>query len=125
MLADILGHAHEKALSNVLLLGTDRQRRGLIETPSVPIIGGQDNPAREGLVSFWVKDIPATEVVSTLNTEGVRTHTRKDDYYSANILTPLGLTACIHVSFCHYNTRAEVEYFLGVLENMLARRSPT
>jgi selenocysteine lyase/cysteine desulfurase len=84
----------------------------------VHIIGGVDNPAREGLVSIYVDDIDSKDVVARLNNEGVRTHLRKADHYSGNVLDPLGLDSCIRVSMCHYNSAAEVAQFLGVMKNI-------
>jgi len=107
-------HAHEKTLTDALLYGTGNLK-GLTELPGVGIIGGADNPAREGLVSVTVAGKEASEVVAALNAEGIRTHTRKADHYSGNILRPLGLPSCIRVSLCHYNTVEEVARFLAVM----------
>ncbi len=107
-------HAQEKGLTDAMLYGTDNLP-GLAHLPGVTIVGGAENAAREGLVSFWIDGYPSTEVVSILNAQGIRTHTRKADHYSGNILTPLGQDACIRVSVCHYNTRAEVSKLLSVL----------
>jgi selenocysteine lyase/cysteine desulfurase len=107
-------HAHEKMLTDALLYGTGNLK-GLTGLPGVGIIGGADNPAREGLVSLTVAGKEASEVVAALNAEGIRTHTRKADHYSGNILQPLGLPSCIRVSLCHYNTEEEVARFLSVM----------
>jgi len=89
--------------------------RGLKDLERVEIIGGLDNPAREGLVSITVKGVPSVDVVSKLNEEGVRTHLRKADHYSGNILDPLGFDSCIRVSMCHYNSVEEVNKFLAIM----------
>ena len=47
-----------------------------------------------------------------------RTHTRKADHYSGNILNPLGQANCIRVSMCHYNTEAEVAQFLQAMREI-------
>ncbi len=107
-------HAHEKTLTDAMLYGTGNLK-GLTELPGVGIIGGAGNPAREGLVSVTVAGKEASLVVAALNAEGIRTHTRKADHYSGNILTPLGLPSCIRVSLCHYNTVEEVARFLAVM----------
>ncbi|GAB4394727.1 MAG: cysteine desulfurase-like protein [Kiloniellaceae bacterium] len=107
-------HAHEKTLTDAMLYGTGNLK-GLTELPGVGIIGGADNPAREGLVSLTVEGKDASEVVAALNEQGVRTHTRKADHYSGNILTPLGLPSAVRVSLCHYNTVEEVARFLAVM----------
>ena len=104
-------HSHEKTLTDAILFGTGNLK-GLTELPGVTVIGGADNPAREGLVSAVVDHVPASDVVARLNAQGIRTHLRKPDHYSGNILTPLGLEGCTRVSLCHYNTEAEVAQFL-------------
>lgn len=110
-------HAQEKALTDAALFGTGNLK-GLTELPGVRILGGADNPAREGLVSFWVEGRPSTEIVAALNAEGIRTHVRKADHYSGNILDPLGVSDCIRVSFCHYNSRSEVARLLAVMDTL-------
>jgi selenocysteine lyase/cysteine desulfurase len=84
----------------------------------ITILAGADNPAREGLVSIVVAGHASEDVVEALNQQGIRTHTRKADHYSGNVLTPLGLTDCIRVSLCHYNTEGEVAELLAALKDM-------
>ncbi|MGB7298560.1 MAG: aminotransferase class V-fold PLP-dependent enzyme [Burkholderiaceae bacterium] len=112
-------HAHEAALVNAMLHGTDG-RPGLAEIPGVGIIGGIDNPLREGLVAMTIEGMPSAEVVSALSAAGVRTHVRKNDYFSGNILDPIGLESCIRVSMCHYNSPAEVAQFLSAVNEIAA-----
>ncbi|WP_149755552.1 aminotransferase class V-fold PLP-dependent enzyme [Roseivivax sediminis] len=111
-------HAHESALTDAMLFGTDNLP-GLASLPGVTVIGGADNPAREGLVSFWAEAVPASEIVDRLNEAGIRTHLRKADHYSGNILEPLGQTGCVRVSLCHYNTLGEVRAFLDAVRGIL------
>ena len=110
-------HAHEKALTDAMLHGTGNLP-GLAEMPGVNVIGGVDNPAREGLVCFWHDEVSAFDIVEKLNTAGVRTHVRKADHYSGNILNPLGVEASVRVSMCHYNTVEEVARFLAVMKEL-------
>ncbi|KMK68474.1 aminotransferase class V-fold PLP-dependent enzyme [Puniceibacterium sp. IMCC21224] len=110
-------HAHEKALTDAMLHGTGNLK-GLADMPSVTVVGGIDNPRREGLVSLSVTGLPAPEVVTRLREKGIRTHTRKADHYSSNILDPIGLETCVRVSMCHYNTEAEVAQFLEVMRDI-------
>ena len=110
-------HDHEQVLTDAMIHGTGNLP-GLAEMAHVHIIGGVDNPAREGLVSIYVDGIDSKDVVARLNSEGVRTHLRKADHYSGNVLDPLGLDSCIRVSMCHYNSTAEVAQFLGVMKNI-------
>ncbi|MDA8536451.1 aminotransferase class V-fold PLP-dependent enzyme [Alphaproteobacteria bacterium] len=110
-------HDHEQVLTDAMIHGTGNLP-GLAEMAHVHIIGGVDNPAREGLVSIYVDGIDSKDVVARLNSEGVRTHLRKADHYSGNVLDPLGLDSCIRVSMCHYNSTTEVAQFLGVMKNI-------
>lgn len=110
-------HDHEAALVQAMLYGTGNLT-GLTELPGVQIVGGADNPAREGLVSFWIDGHASTDLVTALNARGVRTHTRKDDHYSGNILTPLGRADCVRVSLAHYNSLPEVAQFLAAMADI-------
>ncbi len=110
---------HEAGLVDAMIDGIDGQR-GLRQMSEVTVIGGHDNNRREGLVAITVDGHPSAEVVSFLNDRGVRTHVRKNDYFSGNILEPLGLDTCVRVSMCHYNSPAEVKRFLSAMEELLA-----
>jgi len=110
-------HRHEKALTDAMIDGIGNQK-GLADMPGITIIGGTDNPKREGLVSIAVEGMPAPDVVTALRERGIRTHTRKADHYSGNILDPLGMDAAIRVSMCHYNSEAEVAQFLQAMREI-------
>ena len=110
-------HEHEARLTRGMIHGLGNVR-GLAEMPGVTIIGGADNPLREGLVSLTVAGMAAPDVVSALRARGIRTHTRKADHYSGNVLTPLGLDSAVRVSMCHYNTEAEVSQFLQAMHEI-------
>ncbi|MDG1234904.1 MAG: aminotransferase class V-fold PLP-dependent enzyme [Amylibacter sp.] len=112
-------HKHEKDLTDAMLHGIGNLK-GVADIDGVSVIGGVDNPLREGLVSLTVKGKTGQEVVTALNDQGIRTHVRKADHYSGNILDPLGLQTCVRVSMCHYNTEAEVALFLGVMQGIAA-----
>ncbi len=115
-------HAHEKRLTDAMIHGIGNLA-GLADLPGVTILGGIDNPAREGLVSITLDDMPAGDLVSALRARGIRTHIRKADHYSGNILTPLGLEAAVRVSMCHYNTLGEVSAFLSAMREIVDGRS--
>jgi cysteine desulfurase / selenocysteine lyase len=115
-------HGHEQALAEAMVHGTGNLR-GLGQIPGLHIIGGMDNTRREGVLSLWMDGRPSEEIVSFLNARGVRTHTRKADHYSGNVLAPLGLKDCVRVSFSHYNTLAEVAQFLTAM-NEYAESAP-
>jgi len=109
---------YEKTLTDAMLHGTGNLK-GLAELDGVHVVGGVDNPAREGLVCFWADNHAALDIVAALNAEGIRTHIRKADHYSGNILSPLGQAAAVRVSMCHYNSIAEVTRFLGVMSQIV------
>ena len=112
-------HAYEKRLTDAMINGTGNLP-GLVEMDKVKIIGGVDNPAREGLVSLVVDGLNSADVVKKLNEQGIRTHLRKADHYSGNILDPLGLDGCVRVSMCHYNSEHEVAQFLAAMKTIAA-----
>ncbi len=111
-------HDHEQALTNAMLHGTGNLK-GLAEMEQVKIIGGLDNPRREGLVACWIEGRETGEVIKALSDRGIRTHIRKADHYSGNILDPLGRPDCIRVSMCHYNTIGEVSQFLTAMREIV------
>ncbi len=110
-------HAHEKTLTHAMLHGSGNLK-GLADMEGVHIIGGVDNPRREGLVSLTVETVPSDQVVARLSDQGIRVHIRKADHYSGNILEPLGLGSCVRVSLCHYNTVQEVARFLTAMQEI-------
>jgi selenocysteine lyase/cysteine desulfurase len=112
---------HERELIELVINGNEVQR-GLRDMPEVFLIGGYDNPSREGLVSIIVEGRPCADVVAELNQRGIRTHVRKADYFSGNILTPLNRPSCIRVSMCHYNNADEVLKFLCALQEVISVR---
>lgn len=107
-------HEHEAHLARVMIHGSGNLR-GLADMPGVRIIGGTTLDGREGVVSFVRDGVASEGIVAFLNRHGIRTHTRKADHYSGNILVPLGLASCVRVSFCHYNTEDEVKQFLAAM----------
>jgi selenocysteine lyase/cysteine desulfurase len=119
--AGIAIHQHEKDLTDAMLYGVGGQD-GLAAMSEVIVIGGIDNPLREGLVSLAVEDMSAVDVVSFLREKGIRVHARKNDHFSGNILNPLKLVDCVRVSLCHYNTEEEVAQFLDAMASIIANR---
>jgi len=115
-------HKHEKDLTDAMLYGTGGQD-GLASMSEVYIIGGIENPMREGLVSLGVEGMSAVDVVSALREDGIRTHARKNDHFSGNILKPLEMEACVRVSMCHYNTEQEVAEFLSAMKSIVKNKS--
>ncbi|MDW3222050.1 MAG: aminotransferase class V-fold PLP-dependent enzyme [Paracoccaceae bacterium] len=107
-------HAHEQVLTQAMMHGSGNQR-GLADIDGVTVIGGLDNPDREGVISLTLDNMESAALVQFLNQHGVRTHIRNNDHYCGNILTPLGLDSCIRVSVSHYNTEGEVSQFLQAM----------
>lgn len=110
-------HAHEAELTRAMIHGTGNLP-GIADLPGVHILGGTENADREGLVCFALNHVPAATIVDTLNAQGIRTHIRRADHYSGNILTPLGLEAAVRVSMCHYNTKDEVRALLTAMKDI-------
>lgn len=110
-------HEYETHLTNAAINGTGNLP-GLRDMDHVTIIAGADNAAREGLVSIVIDGQESEEVVEILNQQGIRTHTRKADHYSGNVLTPLGYPSCIRISFCHYNTEQEIAKMLAAVKEL-------
>ena len=108
----------EQALVKTMLYGKDNVK-GLSDYPKIKIIGGLENELREGLVSFSFPEFTSDFLVKELNLRGIRTHVRKSDHYSANILEPLGLESCVRVSMCHYNSEDEVIHFLTSMSEIM------
>ena len=71
------------------------------------------------MVSFWIEGHDSLDVVDELNADGVRTHARKRDYYSATVLEPLGIENCVRASVGHYNTLDEVERLLATVNRLV------
>ena len=91
---------------------------GLGQLDNVRVVGPEASEHRSGMVSFWIDGHDSVDVVEALNADGVRTHARKRDYYSATVLEPLGIENCIRASVSHYNTRAEVEQMLATVKRL-------
>lgn len=117
-------HAHETALTEAMIHGVGNLA-GLAHLPGVQIIGGADNPLREGLVCLACAQIAAADLVRALRDRGIRTHVRKADHYSSNILDPLGLDAAVRISLCHYNSLEEVKTLLAAMQDILGQAEPT
>ncbi|MDP6192498.1 MAG: aminotransferase class V-fold PLP-dependent enzyme, partial [Paracoccaceae bacterium] len=106
--------AQETSLTELMINGEDNIK-GLKDLDDIEIIGGEKNPNRKGLVSFRIIGSPSQEIVDFLNVNGIRTHVRKADHYSGNILNPLGWEDCVRVSVCHYNSSEEIKSLLLAL----------
>ncbi len=106
--------AQEASLTDLMINGEDNIK-GLKDLDGIEIIGGEKNQNRRGLVSFRIIGTSSQVIVDFLNDKGIRTHVRKADHYSGNILKPLGWEDCIRVSVCHYNSSEEIKSLLLAL----------
>ena len=106
--------AQEHRLVDTMLNGTETLP-GLAQLDTVRVVGPVSSEHRSGMVSFEIDGYGAAEVVAALEADGVRTHARKRDAYSAGVLVPLGVEDCVRASVCHYNTVGEVERFLATV----------
>ena len=110
--------AQEASLTDLMINGEDNIK-GLKDLDGIEIIGGEKNQNRMGLVSFRIIGTSSHVIVDFLNNKGIRTHVRKADHYSGNILKPLGWEDCIRVSVCHYNSSEEIKSLLLALNEYL------
>jgi len=110
-------HDQEQALVDAMMRGA-AGLPGLAQLDNVDVVGPTTSEHRSGMVSFTIAGYDSLEVVDALNADGVRTHARKRDYYSAGVLEPLGLENCVRVSASHYNTRAEIEQMLATVNRL-------
>ena len=110
--------AQEASLTDLMINGEDNIK-GLKDLDGIEIIGGEKNQNRRGLVSFRIIGTSSHLIVDFLNNKGIRTHVRKADHYSGNILKPLGWEDCIRVSVCHYNSSEEIKSLLLALNEYL------
>ncbi len=107
----------EQDLVDAMMWGTGGLP-GLGQLDAVQVIGPTTSEHRSGMVSFTIDGHDSLAVVDALNADGVRTHARKRDYFSAGVLEPLGLENCVRASASHYNTRAEVERLLATVNRL-------
>lgn len=113
--AAVRGQEHR--LVDAMLQGIGDQA-GLAQLDRVRVIGPVTSEHRSGMVSFEIEGLGAAEIVAALEVDGVRTHARKRDYYSAGVLDPLGVEDCVRASVCHYNTLDEVARFLTTVNRL-------
>ncbi len=106
--------AHEQRLVAALLAGLRASGR-------VRIVGDPDpGPDRLPTVSFLVDGRTPQEIVAA--TDAARVGIRHGHFYAPRLLQALGIPpepGVIRVSLAHYNTLAEVEHLLRVLEPLL------
>ncbi len=107
----------EQDLVHAMMWGTGGLP-GLGQLDNVQVVGPSNSEHRSGMISFTIDGHDSLAVVDELNADGVRTHARKRDYYSAGVLEPLGLENCVRASASHYNTRSEVEQMLATVNRL-------
>ncbi len=107
----------EQDLVDAMMWGTGGLP-GLGQLDNVQVVGPETSEHRSGMVSFTIDGRDSLDVVDALNADGVRTHARKQDHYSAGVLKPLGIENCVRASASHYNTRTEVEQMLATVNRL-------
>lgn len=112
--------AQEEGLAHALLAGIGNHA-GLNSIPGIRLVGGNAIEGREGVISFALEGMPSAELVTALRQHGIRAHVRKNDHYSGNVLSPLGLEDCVRVSTGHYNTLEEVGRLLQAMGEISSR----
>lgn len=106
---------HEKQLIKWMLHGTDNAP-GLLSIKNITVYGEtSDLSKRQAIFAFNVKNVSSADVVDYLELNGIRVHNRTSDAYSRHTLEGLGISECVRVSLCHYNTKQEIERFLELI----------
>ena len=111
---------HERALLHLLLFG-DEAVAGVGDIGGVSLVGPLQMQDRQGIVSLRLDGFESTTLVRNMAALGIRVHARIDDGYSGHILQELNMPDCLRITFCHYNTPAEIRTFLKVLAEIAAR----
>ena len=107
----------EHDLVNAIIWGTGEQP-GLGQSDAIRILGPATSDDRSGMVSFSIAGHDSGDVVDILNAGGIRTHARRQDYQSNGVLVPLGVETCVRVSSSHYNSLAEIEKMLSIVNRI-------
>ncbi len=109
--------AHEKELTEYAL-------KGLRSIPDVQIYGPLSLEKRTGVIAFNVVKrgelIDSHIVAGFLNDEGIAV--RSGGHCAYPLADRLGVEGTVRISFYIYNTKAEVDRFLEVLEDIVQRR---
>jgi cysteine desulfurase/selenocysteine lyase len=75
-----------------------------------------NSPNRAGLVSFLLKDVHAHDVVTLADQAGVAL--RGGHHCTQPLMHKLGVESTARASFYFYNTKAEVDAFIGVVKEI-------
>jgi len=110
--------SHEAALIQLLMFG-DADSKGLSEYNTITLVGPAQLEGREGIVSFNLAGVSASDLVQKFAARGIRVHARISDAYSGHILEALDIDDCLRVSMCHYNSPREVRDFLSALADII------
>ena len=105
--------AHERALIGYAL-------EGLQAIGGVRVYGPLDPEKRGGVLAFNIEQGDAHLVAQFLNDEGIAV--RAGGHCAYPLADRLGVKATVRASFYIYNTRAEVERFLEIVEDIAHRR---
>jgi len=105
--------AHEKQLTQYAL-------DGLRSMPAVTIYGPLDPERQTGVIAFGVDKADAHLIATLLNDEGIAV--RSGGHCAYPLATRMGVDGTVRASFYLYNTVAEVDTFLHVLDDIVRHR---
>jgi len=93
--------------------------------PCVRIIGpaAADRRVRVPVISFVVDRLAPAEIVGEVDRHGIGI--RHGDFYAARLIDALGLRSgggVVRVSAAHYNTAAEIERLIEILDEVIGRQ---
>ncbi|MCL5770936.1 MAG: aminotransferase class V-fold PLP-dependent enzyme [Actinobacteria bacterium] len=113
---------YEKYLLEVLLYGTG-VRNGLLSHNEIKIHGEkEDLDNREAIIAFNIDNLETKNIVEYFEDNKVRIANRISNAYSRHTLSALGINECLRLSFAHYNTMEEIDYFLILLDSFLKQK---
>jgi len=125
------GQHLEGAVGYLERLGMEQVRRheveltayalgGVQKIKKVPVYGPRDPEKRGGVIAFSVERGDVHLTAQLLNDEGVAV--RSGGHCAYPLADYLGVEGTVRASFYVYNTRDEVERFLGVLKHIVEHR---
>jgi cysteine desulfurase/selenocysteine lyase len=117
---ELANYAYEKlaALKNIRLFGP----KPVVAQASRPSVSDLEHtgkmpvPLRAGLVSFLLKDVHAHDVVTLADQAGVAL--RGGHHCTQPLMHKLGVESTARASFYFYNTQAEVDRFVEVVQEI-------
>ena len=117
---ELANYAAEKlsTLKDIRIFGPKVGQASRLSGSNSGLTGGTPVPlsGRAGLVSFLLKDVHAHDVVTLADQAGVAL--RGGHHCTQPLMHKLGVESTARASFYFYNTRAEVDVFVGVIKEI-------